>query len=319
MEPLSNAEWSKKLNVNKSTVSKVLRHCSGVDSELREMILMQVGSVYQRQVNGCDIYCIIPDNPKWFWSELERGLTERIERMNYTCKLNIYSKLEDENVILHYLEEARLLEARVVVLTAKITDRILEKIEELNRTALVILLSEYESLINCPYVGSDPVQEGRQMGQAYLEHYGQRQLIVIDDGLHGNCERRIQGFMTQLSMDKREQAITICLQKNIYQNYKLLPAKLAAKLACYIKDNNAYCLYLPFGIHDVRLILQKAGMLSNCVCLCHDSAIFSVQGMRICQDLYQQGIAVMNMAADFMKTERYPASKYLFVPSVFRV
>jgi len=319
MDTMSNVELSKNLNINKSTVSKVLRHCEGVDSELRELILSQVGPIHQRQVNNCDIYCIIPDNPKWFWSELKKGVMEMATREKYKYKLNIYTNLGDENIILRYLEEAKMLSARVVVLTAIITDRIQKKIEELNRTALVILLSEYESLVNCPYVGSNPVQEGRQMGKIYLEHYEERQLIVIDNGRAGNSKMRIQGFMTQLPMTKRESVIKMCLSEKTFQNAQLLPAKLAEKLACYNNDHCTYCLYLPFNVYDVRMILRKAGILSYSVCLCHDSAIFSVQGMQLCQSLYQQGIEAMNMAENFMKTEKYPASKYLFVPSVFHV
>ena len=157
------------------------------------------------------------------------------------------------------------------------------------------------------------------MGKIYLEHYEERQLIVIDNGRAGNSKMRIQGFMTQLPMTKRESVIKMCLSEKTFQNAQLLPAKLAEKLACYNNDHCTYCLYLPFNVYDVRMILRKAGILSYSVCLCHDSAIFSVQGMQLCQSLYQQGIEAMNMAENFMKTEKYPASKYLFVPSVFHV
>ena len=320
MRNASVTEISKELSVSKSTVSKVLRHCPGVNSDLRAKILQHANEKKIADDSNCDFYFIIPDKPGYLWSELQNTLIAEKNQRNRRMTVHVYSQLGDETAVLHYLEDARQKNAGIVILTALMTDRIRSKIKELLRNALVILLSEYDVVINCPYVGNDPFLDGKKMGHLYQEKYQDRHLIILIDDYHRNSAERIRGLMTQLrSADdiSSSQITTIHLNESVFQSRKLLPAKLAAELAAHTKGAGSYCIYFPFAVQNIKLILHKASLLDRCVCLCHDSDDLDIPGVHCMQNIEHQINEAILMADTFLKTLRYPPSKFVYTPPVF--
>ena len=82
MRNASVTEISKELSVSKSTVSKVLRHCPGVNSDLRAKILQHANEKKIADVSYCDFYFIIPDKPGYLWSELQNTLIAEKNQRN---------------------------------------------------------------------------------------------------------------------------------------------------------------------------------------------------------------------------------------------
>ena len=59
---------------SKSTVSKALNHCFGVDGAMRERIITAArgqGIVSER---SCSVYAILPDSPVGFWDYVSNRL-----------------------------------------------------------------------------------------------------------------------------------------------------------------------------------------------------------------------------------------------------
>ena len=55
------------LDVSRSTVSKVLRHCFGVNTETRQRVLRAAKGINELRPTGtCSVYCIIPEYARLF-------------------------------------------------------------------------------------------------------------------------------------------------------------------------------------------------------------------------------------------------------------
>lgn len=74
---------AKKLGVSISTVSKAIRHRGGVDSDTRQR-----------------------DVPRYFWRELQKEIQVASNANITPVKINIYTRLRDEETVLEYLDEA---------------------------------------------------------------------------------------------------------------------------------------------------------------------------------------------------------------------
>ena len=79
---------AERLGVSRATVSKAIRHCSGVDTATRERILREMHRSGVSPAAGvCDIYSILPDIPSFFWKELQHGLAAETEALALNCKV----------------------------------------------------------------------------------------------------------------------------------------------------------------------------------------------------------------------------------------
>jgi len=116
---------AKKYDLSKSTVSRVARHCGGVDTETRQLVLDELKKLNQSDADHKDIFCIIPDKPKYFWHEAYRGIIENLSS-DISLKMNIYTKISDEATILTYLDEAEKARPRAIIISSAITDTIRE-------------------------------------------------------------------------------------------------------------------------------------------------------------------------------------------------
>lgn len=75
------ARLASELDVSRSTVSKVLRHCFGVNTETRQRVLRAAKGINELRPTGtCSVYCIIPDMPSFFWQKMWRGIGDAITR-----------------------------------------------------------------------------------------------------------------------------------------------------------------------------------------------------------------------------------------------
>ena len=117
------ARLASELDVSRSTVSKVLRHCFGVNTETRQRVLRAAKGINELRPTGtCSVYCIIPDMPSFFWQKMWRGIGDAITRhgpgAESVVKCNAYSRLHDEETVLSYLDEAEYMDARCVIIAA---------------------------------------------------------------------------------------------------------------------------------------------------------------------------------------------------------
>lgn len=118
-----------------------------------------------------------------------------------------------------------------------------------------------------------------------------------------------------------ENMVHIKLEKQIFQNLKLLPSKLAPLLMAAVKPFEKPCIYSSMGIPQFPLALVKAKLTDRVVCLCQDCHISqseyksSVQIVSRNQDGYEQGRVAAKLALDFVYQRLYPEHKRTYIPS----
>ena len=316
---------SNKLNISKSTVSKAIRHCSGVDSETRQSILDEIRIINYQPESDCDIYVILPDIPQYFWKELRKGIKEGSREDIVSIKHNIYTNPKDENAVLSYLDEAETLNARAIIIAAYITPKIHEKLESLRDGRLILMLSEYHEFMNGFFVGADAYTDGYRMGKEYLSRYPDRKLIALSITGNTNIQKRLSGFKQAIKEENEEllnNVAFIDLDRKILKDMKLFPSKLAPLFVDAAGDSQAVCIYSLFGIFQLPLAITKAKLTKKAVCMCHDyftEKSDSAMTITCNQDVTLQGRMAMELAANYVTQKMYPDEKKTIIPSLINI
>ncbi len=314
---------AKKLDISKSTVSKAYRHCSGVDSVTREKVLQETAKLASQEANSpCDVYCIIPDTPQFFWGELRRGIRAGVEKTGLRLKYNVITRISDTNTVLYYLDEAKRIGAKVIILAAILTPRVRECLSGFPHDVCVIILSEYNSPLNWYYVGANQYSDGAVMGKLFAERYSGHRLIILSKPNRPNIDSRISGFCdaaAELAPQSLEKMRIVSIPADFFQNRKTAPSRLAALLRECVSGDEPICLYVPFGSVQIPLALNKAKISDITVALCHDDVLDSqglpcVSGAVLQQDMFSQGKRAIELGASALSGD-LPSERSIFIES----
>lgn len=258
-------DLAKTLGIDRSTVSRAVRHCPGVDSKTRKMVLEEaIRSGIHGPVDRCSVYCILPDTPTYFWQSYYRELKEAFGQTDISVRYSIYSKIYDSETVLLYLDYVKQSEAKVLIISAVLSPEITKKLEIMQNEGLyVILLSEYGILPRSAYVGSNSYQDGEQIGWWFCQRYSQQTPLILNNiSGNANVAQRISGFLhslEQFSSIYAQKVPVIRLTVNDFRNSKTIPAKYAAMIAS-IKEEYS-CIYIPFGSIYLPLSIIKTNKL----------------------------------------------------------
>ncbi len=335
----SLSQLAKTLGVSRATASKAIRHCSGVDTETRERILRAARSEGALRHGGtCGIYCIFPDTPSFFWKSLRHGIIDGIAKTALTedggacsVKCNVYTHLRDETSVLDYLEEAREMDARCIVIAAAMTPAIRAALASLCKSAerLILLLSEYGDVPNAFYVGGDAAKDGAGMARRLLSDFQNAASVpdavwILSVSGNDNVTLRQKGFCETLPPPYAERIHVIDMDAARLSDPKNQPSYLAAQLSQAFSRQpfgNA-ALYVPLGLPGLPLALEKRG-LPTVRCYCHDplpdadhEKQTAAKPAAVCvQDIYMQGVTAIRLAAEYLEKQQYPCEKRITVPS----
>lgn len=316
---------AKELGYSQATVSRVLRHCSAVDSDTRRQILSSLDPADAFPASECDIYVILPDTPRYFWEKVRKGTILAENDPLVSIKHNIYTNVRDEDVILHYLDEAKAMRAKVVIIAAVMTPVIRERLLDLQKNTAIFLLSEGGELVNSFYFGADSYEDGFKLGSLFLERYSHMTPVLVSVENNYNVRKRMEGFTDALRKHDEERFRTvpqITIHYTTAADPKLFPSKIASLLAEVMEAGRSYCLYVPFGNANLSRILQKAKCGGRLICLGHDCMIGEdgrpEKGIAaaVKQDTAGQGEAAVRAAIRYVKSGVFPGRKYNCVPSV---
>ena len=302
-------------------ISRVLRHCGGVDSKMRERLLKELNGSPVSVPDSCRVYAVFPDCPAYFWHPIRRAFSEAMDSYKIPFKSNVCTKVSDEETILNYLDEADEAGVSAVVLAVSVTEKIRERISDIRQNRLILFLSGYSDIANTFYCGSNVFLDGYEMGQYYRDHYPDRQLVLISLPDDVNTSARLDGFMKALHDEPQglsHEPETLNVPRKMLSNFKLLPSKLAPLLKKAAGEADRIAVYVPAGLHNMPLAVQKAGLQDRTVLLIHDPnpeqvCPFEMASMR--QDLSLQGKTAAELTAAFLQTGFFPDDKHTFIPS----
>ncbi|MBQ7982334.1 MAG: LacI family DNA-binding transcriptional regulator [Clostridia bacterium] len=313
------ARIAQKLGVSRATVSKTIRHCSGVDGDTRLRILRAAENTALLHAEGvCDIYCILPDTPSFFWGEMRRGILDGIAAANdaLRIKFNVISRLRDEETVLYYLDEAEAMQARILILAVSVTDAVKQRLYTMTRTGgrMILLLSEYGEVTNSFYIGTDAFADGAEMARICSARFPDCTPYLFTVDGNPNVSLRIRGFSAQYG----GRVIPIPVDAHRIANAKTLPSHIAAVLSASPIAQEAHAvLYVPFGIPGLQQAIRKARLPGHLSCLCHDVTDAEAISAVCRQDVYAQGFAAVREADRYLRDSTYPPQKHIRIPSVF--
>ena len=316
---------AKKMNVSPSVVSRVLRHCGGVDSETRHRILAEAEKLREPNYGSCTVYGIFPDVPRYFWVPIRRGVAEVLQAEGIPFKANVCTKVVDEAAILQYLNEAERMNAQAIILAVRSTPAIRERLEAFAEDRIVLFISEYCELKNAFYCGSNAFSDGYRMGQYYAEHYADRTLILIELPNDANSESRIEGFSRAVQDNDAsllEKSVRITTERKHLSNFKLISSKLAPLLVNAADKNDRLAIYVPAGIPQFPLAISKAELTGRTILLCQDCSATekNIGELVSCnQNGVEQGKTAARLVSEYIKTGFFPSEKKTFVPSEIRI
>lgn len=195
---------SRESGKSKATVSKVLRGCGGVDAETREAILCVAARMNSvpYEPKPSDIYAILPDNPKFFWHKAYDAL----KQSGLPIQLKLFSALADDNgyLISQYVEEAVAAGAKVLILSARIPEKLAQRISELATSMLILQFCEYTPISNTFFVGSDAERDGRSLAACVPSDTDRPLSIgVLRAPRAGESLQRIESFLSALPATAR--------------------------------------------------------------------------------------------------------------------
>lgn len=312
---------AEQVGASSSAVSKVLNHCHGVGSELRERILdaAEAEGISGRERVGCRVYVILPETPSYFWRRFYDHLAEALTARGLEAKFNIYSLFGDRVPVERYLDEAEAMEASVVILAAH-HPGITERLSALAADRLVMMTIDGEDATNVFFVGSDHYADGRKLAERCLaEHPGAERLLVIravDKVPLVDDDARLRGFADGVAALSHER---ILMMGNFSRNDT--PTDLARMLDGTRRTGVPDAVICLDGFTEkVCMALKKCRM--DIPCYGFESP--PVDGRypkpvgEICQELDAIAERLAGYAEAYMATGMMPEAKHIYVESAYR-
>ena len=193
------AQIAQRSGVSKSTVSRVLNNCPGVDGQLREAVIGELREDYAATAKveaPADVCMILPDNPKFFWGRA-RDAANAFET-RFRIRTYVYSSLSRGEVLNDYFDRIEQSNIRAVIFVGLMDPDIQQRLERLAQTRLLIQLCEYTPIANSFFVGSNAYLDGERLGRELLARVGKndpRRVVVVGGHDNYNCRLREEGFL----------------------------------------------------------------------------------------------------------------------------
>jgi len=311
-------DFAREIGVSLPTVSRVLNHCFGVDEKTRAYVREEARRRGLLEVEGAtDIYCILPDVPTRFWRPAYEGLVALLPDAPCSTKFNVYSRLNDEEAVLTYLEQAHALRCRALIVAAQVTPRIRAVLAGLAEERLVILLNRRAEIPNTFYVGEDPFAAGRQLGKAcgaLLRRHPRVMTLTAGDG--DDAVLRRAGFWEVARLAGAEKAGSLSADPF----HPAAASRLARQLAeCPDFD----CVYCDNGLLPLAaLAVEKLRRGCPTPCIGHDCPESELKyrdsgaiAAYTRQDPATQGRRAMALAREYCETRMFPPGKWCFLPT----
>lgn len=319
MEDKKSSRLADALGLSRATVSRALRHCSGVDTETRQRILEHC-PVTPTDGISLDLYVILPDVPHFFWGEMQKTVFLGGQEITAARKYNVYTKLGDDDTVLTYLKEAEEKNARILLLSARMTPTVKATVARLARERQIFLLSEFCDIPHTFYFGADPFAEGETLGRLWCQRTPHRPLRILSAEWQENARLRTKGFLSICRAAGRSEDVSILpLPEETLEIPRLIPSKVAALLSGAQAFPRGFDLYLPTGLPNLALILRKAGISRETRILSHDpepdALSLPFEALYLCQDARGQGLAALKAARSFLSGGNCPDRKFTHLPS----
>lgn len=299
-------ELASNYDVSKMTIKRVLNHCPGVNSDLREKILLNCEGLPYSRI--CDVYVILPQVPIYFWGRIFELLLNELNQRDIKSKFNVYTKLGDTASVENYLSEAEQLNARIILIAAK-NDGLTARLSKIAEKRAVFSIIENTAAKNVFYFGSDRVDDGCMLVERCLaENPDIRRLLVI-----GSDSERLGGVVRAIG-----NRVSYC---SIELNYDTRAYELSRLISEQCKSGGFDAVLCLDGIVDRVFMAMKKCNLELPVYGFEIQAVEKRYGFlsgAVCQNLEGTVRSVVNAVEKHLEYRMFPNSKKTIVSSVYK-
>ena len=323
---------AKATGTSKSTVSRTLNHCGGIDPETRSRVLKEAcrqdaAPGRRLRPRKTDIFLILPDTPRYIWGAAFDGVMSG--EADLRSSRHIYSPLDGKSgadekvVVLDYLDRAVEEQPGAILLSPPLGKEITAKLETMAAAFPLFFLNQYIPLKNTFYIGEDPVAAGRMVGEACLRRFGRPvRALCITDRQRWISAGRYRGFADAVKAGGG--TIACALTPPVQGRGRLLSARLARMMAEVEAGtfDIVYCTedFLP----QVCLAVKKLRL--DVICFGHgnpkENEMFWADGTLGAlteQDYYTLGRTAVELVAAYCEKQLYPAQKFTYLPVALRM
>lgn len=324
-------EISRRLNLSKSTVSKALNNCGGVDARTKERILRAAREVRyepavrrrrEQRAGTAAVGVVLPINPYYFWSEAVRGMREEAdEHGDIQLCLSLFANMESESDALYCLDYMEDLQTDLLVVTPPPFPSVTEKLRVIAAHTPVVYFNETAPVPSLFYAGANFYQDGIRLARACCEtlctHPGL--LCVKSTQMPMVCQRD-EAFFREIQSLVPEFRLAGEIRME-HGRQALLPSRLARILSGWQEEYRS--VYVSQGIlPQVCLALQKLGQAGRVAVFGYENPDGNEPYWRrgilsavVCQDAYRQGRQCIQAVADWLKADTLPENRRVYVPS----
>lgn len=319
MKYVSIQKLSELTGLSKSTISRAIHHCGGVDAQTAARIhqLARELGYPPPKVDGISLGCgiVLPKNPAYFWSLPQKKLLSFFNDQKIPVRMALYPQLDELDAFCSALEAMESLQPRTLLVCAPSHPEAKQRLQALADRIPIFLLSECLNLVNAFYFGSNRKEDGRLLGRAFSAFYPHHRSILVIDGMH--------------SSDRTDAFLYECPQCDIVSRLEVsqwrayTPSILARRIASEV-DRPFDCVYCGTGaLPCVCLALEKLHTDPRVICIGYEKppskAGLVANGrvrLLLCQDIVGQTELCAQAVARFFRDQIYPESKNRFVSSV---
>ncbi len=306
-------------SVSVSTVSKAIRHCPGVNDTTRQHILKlaEEQQLYPEDGAQQSLRVILPDNPKYYWMDLYRGLRDvSTAAAPGQCRFEVYARMsETQGVLRRYLQQIPLEETSLLIAAASGQAAVVQRLRQLAGQLPVFLLTEYLDVPGAIFFGADACGDAERLGHYFAcAHPERRRILCLTLPEAATHRQRVKGFFAAAGTAPRilplpqQEPLAAQIARLLYQAWQSTPFD-----AVYCTDGQ-----LPFVCRSVL----KAGLGGRVICVGHENpqtnAPFFESGLlaaTVEQDGYAQGRLAMQCAVQYLQQRTLPTQAVQTVPS----
>ena len=325
MKKVSIDDLAKESGISKTTISKAVNNCFGIDYETKKEVL-QIAEKFgytrakEETQTGVQLGIVLPDNPKYFWHLAYQGIKEESRNQGMSIKASVYNTLANEEEMLGCLEHVTEWNATILIVIAPNAENAIAKLTELAKKIPVILLTEFLDIENTFYVGADTYKDGCALGEIYLERYrNYKRILAFSTAETVAIQNRIKGFYDTVS----KETVTDLHRLVIPKNTKTFSSLIAREISTRYPEGIDLILCADGVLPDVCLAVKKLKPSHKMLCLGFENPESNrpyieagILGALIRQDVELQARTAVRLAAEYVRTGCLPEKKVNFVGSV---
>ncbi len=308
------------LGVSKTTVSKAINNCPGINSDTKRTVMQAVSKYgYLPLRPAQDIAVILPSVPDYFWGSLRKNLFEYSKASKIACKFYVYPNLHDTNDALRCINQATEEGASALILASPDSYEIRKVLESISERILIIFIEEFLDIKNTFCICENSFSEGYALAEKYIYDFPDSEYFALLRITDFYTEKtRVSGFLQALKDNKKILLHDIKTDSSTHTQSAWIARELSKT------EKLPDCILCPSGnLSRAALAVKKLRAKKVIHCIGFDINTKSENNTYgdilthiLIQDLNSQAKKAIECAEGFIKENIFPDKKYMYIGNI---